>query len=809
LQKATKPRWRADANHNQLIAVTNSGQKSADALLTLHYDNGAKRYEMEQTIPSGEQTWVNLADLIHNRVADRKGNTLPVDVNSVTYDLRNLTPRSYGLMVNALSLDATLGSGVQPDDGTCCGYSGVGWNPDTFELVIDGTDFGDITGVDSCGGGNEDISPLFNSFASASAAIATVASPGTVSGVSAGTTTASATGVVFYGAGDYCTAREVEVTAPVTVQPTITGGNTVWWFNGQNPDPTDYPTSITLTSSAGSSTSWSVTQNDAKVNLSSTSGDTVTVTSTGAHFSASSGDITITATASDVASAPFTVTARTPWKLVPVSINTFCNSSPLTYSTEITYNVIDNLSATMSSDIFWNEAVGTLACANGSNWCRIGVIRGGGDSNPVTDILSPPSLNASPAPSPTPVCNAQGTGTTLLHVSLANNSGRKRHHRAGCAGTIRLACLLYRPWPAQQHSEPGTATTMTILHGFVRQKIRRFFLWCLCGAALASACYSVGVPNLKIAELVASSDVIVIAQVYEVRRAGPAAPISFRGASLAADAYVANLEVLLTVKGPPAQHLSVKYGLPTTFAGYQGLRQGTRMVFLRKNGSELSLADPYHPDLPAASGDRLATGTAGYAAVVQDEMLAVIASPSTTASEKSEVLRFDYTLPNGPRTIDALRRGLINVGEEDLRQRIEGELIRLGETSELPDVVSLLLRNSATSNRRLWLLYVLGNSVTDPLAIPALQPLLESTDNSMREAAAQALWRIASPIGVPSLARALEDPDESVRFYAVRGCADIAREPGWGGPGESEFQEHEQQYLAHWRSWAKTYQPNR
>jgi HEAT repeat protein len=76
----------------------------------------------------------------------------------------------------------------------------------------------------------------------------------------------------------------------------------------------------------------------------------------------------------------------------------------------------------------------------------------------------------------------------------------------------------------------------------------------------------------------------------------------------------------------------------------------------------------------------------------------------------------------------------------------------------------------------------------------------------MREAAAQALWHIGHPAAVRSLARALEDPDGLVRFYAVRGCADIAQEVGWGGPGESEFQEHEQQYLAHWRSWAKTFQ---
>jgi hypothetical protein len=53
--------WRVDAEHNQLMAVTNSGQKSTNALLTLHYDNGRKSYEMEQAIQPGDQMWVTSA----------------------------------------------------------------------------------------------------------------------------------------------------------------------------------------------------------------------------------------------------------------------------------------------------------------------------------------------------------------------------------------------------------------------------------------------------------------------------------------------------------------------------------------------------------------------------------------------------------------------------------------------------------------------------------------------------------------------------------------------------------------------------
>jgi HEAT repeat protein len=338
---------------------------------------------------------------------------------------------------------------------------------------------------------------------------------------------------------------------------------------------------------------------------------------------------------------------------------------------------------------------------------------------------------------------------------------------------------------------------------FARRQVQGFLL---CSLGFASACHAVGVPNLKISELVAASDVIAITQVYAVKERGAAAPIPFRGQLLDAEAYIADLNVLSVIKGSVSGHISVKYSLPDTFIGYQGLREGTRIVFLKGRGNEFGLADPYHPDLPATRGARLAYGSEGHSEAVEQEMLAVIASPSTTAGQKSEILRFDYALPSGSSAIDSLKSGLTSVVDEDLRQRIEGELVRLGDTSELPNIVLLLLNNSATSNQRVWLLYVIANYVTDPLAIPALQPLLGSTDDPIREAAGQALWHIGSPAAVQSLAKALEDPDQSVRFYAVRGCADIAKEFGWGGPSESEFQEHEQRYLAHWRAWTKTQQ---
>jgi hypothetical protein len=185
-------------------------------------------------------------------------------------------------------------------------------------------------------------------------------------------------------------------------------------------------------------------------------------------------------------------------------------------------------------------------------------------------------------------------------------------------------------------------------------------------------------------------------------------------------------------------------------------------------------------------------------------MLAVVASPTTSFEEKSEILRVNYALPHTNDVIAAFREALSSAAEPDFRQRLQGELIYFGDVHELPSVAQLLLSNLATKSQKGWLLYAIGNHVSDRRAVSALKPLLRSSDESIREAAVEALWHIADPASVPILAKSLTDADEQVRFYAVRACSDIANETDWGGPGESEFHKHQQKYLSHWQQWAKS-----
>lgn len=212
--------WRADANHNSVAAITNVGTKPTEALLTLHYDGGKKTYELQQTIAAGDQMWVNLAQLIRNRVADRKGNTLPLDVNAVTYDLRDLSPGSHNLIANELAIDRTWGSSAIPACPECCSYDSIGFDPTSVDLFSGNTDTVAIDGINTCNGDPSALTPYFTDWLSENPAVAKV-SYANVQGVAPGFTNGQAEGHVACPGECGCNFCIVQETLPVTVVPTV------------------------------------------------------------------------------------------------------------------------------------------------------------------------------------------------------------------------------------------------------------------------------------------------------------------------------------------------------------------------------------------------------------------------------------------------------------------------------------------------------------------------------------------------------------------------------------------------------------
>ncbi len=335
-------------------------------------------------------------------------------------------------------------------------------------------------------------------------------------------------------------------------------------------------------------------------------------------------------------------------------------------------------------------------------------------------------------------------------------------------------------------------------------KISRWIYFLALSVVWCCRAQAVGIPHFNVDDAVNSADLIVLAEVKQVRDLGPGQPIQFRNQLLQAETYSADLSVRRALKGTSLGEITVIYSLPKTFVGYSGIKPGTRMVFLRRDEEQYRLADPYYSNFPATleASDEYPQSE-NPSELVLSNMLAVLASTTASDAEKYQILRVDYALPSNEKTIAALRKGLDSSTDRELSEKLQGELIYFGDLSQLPEVASLLSENLATQNGRAWLLYVIGNRVKDARAVQVIAPLLNSLDNSVREAAVEALWHIGAPAAVPTLVQKLDDPDEKVRFYAVRGLSDIENQYGWGGPSESEFHRNVQKYLNHWQEWAK------
>jgi hypothetical protein len=209
--------WRLDATHNQLAAVTNVGSQPTEALLTLHYDKGVGKYELQQSIAPGEQMWVNLEQLVRARVVDRGGNFLPVDVSAVTYDLQDLTPGGRSLMASDLAVDTASGIAV-PNCPYCCAYySSETFDPFPVDVLIDGFQNVGINGTYGCNNVITTITGDFTTWGSNNSSIAQVTTA-KVQGLAVGATTGFARGVVFGPGSCACNLVPVQLQVPITVQ---------------------------------------------------------------------------------------------------------------------------------------------------------------------------------------------------------------------------------------------------------------------------------------------------------------------------------------------------------------------------------------------------------------------------------------------------------------------------------------------------------------------------------------------------------------------------------------------------------------
>jgi hypothetical protein len=367
----------------------------------------------------GEQLWIDVGDLKQRQIPDAKGKVIPLSAVTGTYQIEDMNDPDVGwLFEGKLTIDKTFGHAAY-GCAVCCGDDYAWLDPDPLYTAVGSGAQDEIWGSNACFGTEHDRTGISYGWTSSNHAVATMGpGKGWVNGIAAGTS--SITGYFDSRQDDgsgRCVLQPLDGGGTGNVKPTISGPNTVWWFNGSA--SANYPTSVALTSNAGASTIWSVTAGANRVSLSTTHGAQTTVSSSRQYFSAMVGDISIIATANNQPSDPFKMTARTPWKLVFDALDSSTSpSSTNGYSTLLQYDIHDQFDSAMTSDVFWNESVGVLQNANGSNWatCCGGISTGGGTAPKLIDLLEPPQLALHPSPTPT-FTSSQGSGTTVYRTA--------------------------------------------------------------------------------------------------------------------------------------------------------------------------------------------------------------------------------------------------------------------------------------------------------------------------------------------------------------------------------------------------------
>lgn len=305
--------------------------------------------------------------------------------------------------------------------------------------------------------------------------------------------------------------------------------------------------------------------------------------------------------------------------------------------------------------------------------------------------------------------------------------------------------------------------------------------------------------RFNLPELVDQSDVIALATVSGIHQLGKTS-IVVSGQPVGAIENDARVQIEWLFKGNCPDELSLRFLVPNVFIGFRGVAIGRQIIFLKRRNDIYEFADAHYPSVPAAPG----TPNVRYPDAVQalaDELGRVLSSQTSPLNDKWTVLAFAYGIPNSNTFNSHLHELLLNTTDVEVRIRIEAELVARGDTSGLEQASRLLLGGTLTNDQKEILLLAIRNHALSPEAVPTLAPLMSSPDVSVRRAVAEGLWHSASVSGVSLFSKMLEDSDNEVRFYAVRGLSEIANDPGWGGPSESEFHEHEGKYVSHWQEW--------
>jgi len=218
--------WEYDVQHDSVITVGNGGSKPAHAAFTIFYNQGKEQYELEQTLQPDSQMWIQVGKLIREQLPDKNGKTLPLDLTSGSYEIRDLTHSGTGtLFEGKVIYDKTYGNVAYGCAGQCC-YVGARLVSDPLGIPFLGTTTNGVNGNDNCGFTDNVSSGFYGNWNTANHSIATVNTYGAHAGAAIGATTSSTHGLLLSPYGRYqCTNQTYTPGGGDNVNPTITSMN--------------------------------------------------------------------------------------------------------------------------------------------------------------------------------------------------------------------------------------------------------------------------------------------------------------------------------------------------------------------------------------------------------------------------------------------------------------------------------------------------------------------------------------------------------------------------------------------------------
>lgn len=364
--------WRVDPTHNSIITATNGGTVPIKAQITIYYDAGGKRYDLEQPLKPHEQMWVDVGKLIHEGTPDKNGSVLPSDLTMGAYEIQDLTDHGVGnLYEGKLTVDKTYGHAAY-GCATCCGYMPgpyMYWDP--IGVGSGATNNQDVWDHDNCTGVDTSVLDYFPpiSWGTGNHAIAT-ANGHVITGVAPGSTTNFASGTLTTGnvESHYCPRQQFNPSGNVNSQPTITAINPAQGLVGTAVNVTITGTGFAQGATIQAGTSITVSN----VSVSSSTSITATFTIENSADAGGNWNVTVTSNGQTSNSKPFFVQIPTSLNVISVNLiangaNGGCKSTDYGIHVDVKYQVQDqNTHAIQSAAMIPQESV------NGSGWGDVG-----------------------------------------------------------------------------------------------------------------------------------------------------------------------------------------------------------------------------------------------------------------------------------------------------------------------------------------------------------------------------------------------------------------------------------------------------